>query len=235
MSNNIASIIDVLDDTQRMHAQVKAQGLTASIRGLQAWQTQRLLTTHDDLWRQKRFKPAMQFFIDEIYGPKDFSSRDVEIASVVPKMVKVLPDKAVAALYEALRLNSLSLELDIAMVGALKGRSIDRDSYLCAYQQCDNQDKRTEQIQLIETLGLRLAQVVQIRGVALILKLARKPARLAGVESLHNVLERGFHSFKELGNVHDFIDPIIDRERTLMTGMFSLPPEADNPLPEVVT
>ncbi len=231
MSMEQDKIVELLDDTSRMHTQIKQQSLQHSIRGLQEWQTKRLLSSHADFWHQKRSKPAMQFFIDEIYGSKDFSDRDIEIAGVVPKLVKVLPDKAVAALHEALRLNSLSLALDLRMVAELKNKPVDRDNYYKAYQQCNNLEMREEQILLIEKLGLRLAQVVKIRGVSIILKLARKPAQVAGVENLHHTLEQGFHAFAKLGNVHDFIDPIIQRERTMMKALFDVTSISENPLP----
>jgi hypothetical protein len=231
MSTILEAIFEDLQHTQHMHELIARDNLTADIRALQTWQTNRLLQTHDDLWQTKRFKPAMQFFIDEIYGPKDFSQRDTEIAGVVSKIAKVLPEKGVESLQNALRLNRLSLELDITLVQKLGNNELNRHSYFDFYRQCDNQSKREEQIQLVENLGLSLAQVVKIRGVSTILMLSRKPAQIAGVKNLHEILERGFHSFKKLGDVHDFIDPIIQRERELMHALFNATRPEDNPLP----
>jgi hypothetical protein len=86
---------------------------------------------------------------------------------------------------------------------------------------------------LLENLGLDLAQVVKITGISTILLLSRKPAKVAGVKSLHEFLEKGFKSFKKLGNVNDFIDPIIDRERLIMQQLFAAKGQDENPLPEV--
>ncbi|MGB1263569.1 MAG: hypothetical protein ACPG52_11720, partial [Cognaticolwellia sp.] len=66
MSKTLENIIQHLQDTATMNQLIAEQNLTESIRQLQTWQTERLLTTHNDLWRTKRFKPAMQFFIDEL-------------------------------------------------------------------------------------------------------------------------------------------------------------------------
>jgi hypothetical protein len=229
----LEKIIHDLQETEKMHLLITQQHLTETIRELQTWQTKRLLVTHDDLWRSKRFKPAMQFFIDEIYGPKDFSQRDIELARMVPNMAKVLPNKGLKSLQAALRLNSLSLELDIALVKELGSKEINRSNYFTCYRQSDNQAKREEQIQLLGKLGLDLAQVVKITGISAILMLARKPAKIAKVESLHRFLEKGFKSFKKLGEVHDFIDPIINRERELMHSLFVAKGPTENPLPEV--
>ena len=233
MSNMLEKIIQDLQETEQMYLLISQQNLTENVRELQTWQTKRLLVTHDDLWNSKRFKPAMQFFIDEIYGPKDFSQRDIELARVLPNMAKVLPDKGLKSLQAALRLNRLSLELDIALVQELNNKEINRSNYFTCYRQSSNQSKREEQIKLLEDLGLDLAQVVKITGISAILMLSRKPAKVAGVESLHGFLEKGFNSFKKLGEVHDFIDPIINRERELMNSLFAAKGPTENPLPEV--
>lgn len=231
MSDMLNKIIQHLEQSAHLNQVINEQNLTQSIRELQTWQTQRLLTTHDDLWQSKRFKPAMQFFIDELYGPKDFSQRDAELSRVVPKMAKILPDKALISLEAALKLNSLSLELDLTLLAKLGQQTLDRDSYFESYRASNNQAKRKDQIQLLENLGLDLAQVVKISGISAILMLSRKPAKVAGVQSLHEFLEKGFKSFKKLGKVHDFIDPIIYRERQMMNDLFSATGIEDNPLP----
>jgi hypothetical protein len=46
-------------------------------------------------------------------------------------------------------------------------------------------------------------------------------------------LEKGFNAFKKLGNVHDFIDPIISREREMMHALFAAKGPTENPLPKV--
>jgi hypothetical protein len=233
MSNTLKKIIQDLQETEQMHRLISRQNLTQSVRELQSWQTKRLLVTHDDLWNSKRFKPAMQFFIDEIYGPRDFSQRDIELARVLPNMAKVLPNKGLKSLQAALKLNCLSLELDIALVQEFDNKEINRSNYFTCYRKSSSQSKREEQIQLLKDLGLDLAQVVKITGISTILMLSRKPAKVVGVESLHAFLENGFKSFKKLGEVHDFIDPIINRERGLMHSLFAARGPTENPLPEV--
>ena len=233
MTNTLEKIIHHLQQTEQMQELIAQQNLTESIRKLQTWQTKRLLITHEDLWHSKRFKPAMQFFVDEIYGPRDFSQRDIELTRVLPKMAKVLPKKGLVSLEAALRLNCLSLELDLVMVKELGSEEIDRSNYFNCYRQSNKQSKREEQIQLLEDLGLDLAQVVKITGISAILMLSRKPAKVAGVKSLHEFLENGFKAFKKLGEVHDFIDPIISRERELMYALHAAKGPTENPLPEV--
>ena len=233
MANTLNKIVKHLQNTEELHQQIAKQDLTKVIRNLQSWQTKRLLITHQDLWQSDRFKPAMQFFVDELYGPKDFSQRDQEIAKVVPKMAKLLPETALLSLEAALRLNCLSLQLDFTLVKQLGSREINRDTYFECYRHSANKPQREEQIRLLKNLGVDLGEVVEIKGISTILMLSRKPAKVAGVKSLHEFLEKGFKSFKKLGNVDDFIHPVICRETELMNLLFAAKGPADNPLPQV--
>ena len=210
-------------------------GVMPSIHALQHWQCQRLLATHDDLAQQARYREAMGFFVEELYGPKDFSQRDADMIRVIPKLARVLPTKAMRALDDALALNALSFELDMAMVQSLGDNPLDRDSYAIAYRHVGRQNDRARQIEIIDDLGHQLADVVKIRGIGMMISLARRPAKLAGLLSLHEFLERGYQAFKALGDVKSFIDPVVARERSLMLQLFdnnNVLPE-DNPLPHV--
>ncbi len=210
-------------------------GLMDQIHQLQAWQCERLLATHEDLARQQRYRLAMAFFVDELYGPKDFSQRDADLARVIPKLAKVLPDSAMQALDDALALNALSFDLDMQMAQQLNERPLNRDTYALAYRQVGRPADRQHQIDIIAHLGQQLADVVNIRGISMLIKLARRPAKLAGLLTLHEFLQQGFAAFKALGDVHSFIDPVIQRERLLMEQL--LDPNRDitqdNPLPHV--
>lgn len=230
MSSTLTLIIQHLQHCDEQREQARASGLLTQVLALQAWQCKRLLLSHNDLMAQKRFQAAMQFFVDELYGPKDFSQRDQDVAKVVPKMAKLLPDKALHSLESALHLNDLSMQLDIQLSQQLDGRKIDRDSYLAAYRACDNQPLRQQQIDFIQVLGEDLAEVVHIKGISTLLFLSRKPAKLAGVASLHDFIEKGFKAFKKIGQVEDFLHPVIERERLLMNTMFSS--KDSNPLPQ---
>jgi len=207
------------------------------IHQLQHWQCERLLVTHDDLAQQKRYQKAMAFFVDELYGPKDFSQRDADLARVIPKLAKVLPDKAMNAMDDALSLNALSFDLDMAMAQFIKthyaDELINRDIYALAYRHVGRETDRAHQIDIISHLGDQLADVIKIRGIGMLISLSRSPAKLAGLLALHEFLERGFNAFKAIGDVQSFIQPVLSREKILMSTLLQdtliLPDE--NPLP----
>ncbi len=236
------AIIQHLHQVNAYRDLAERMGLLPAIARLQDWQCQRLLASHQDLAAQPRYQLAMSFFVDELYGPKDFSQRDADLARVIPKLSKLLPDKAMKALDDALALNALSYDLDMKMTQSLAAAQpdgnaliIDRDSYARAYRDVGERDKREQQIHIIEHLGGELADVITIRGIGMLIKLARRPAKLAGVLSLHEFLERGYNAFHAIGDVHSFIDPVMRREHALMEALFEpgLDLENENPLPYV--
>jgi len=229
----------IVKHIHRVNAQrdiAAALGILPVIHKLQTWQCERLLATHHDLAKQSRYQNAMQFFVDELYGPKDFSQRDADIARVIPKLASVLPESAMLAMEDALALNALSFELDMKMAQALEDKPINKDTYAETYRQVGTLETRAKQIQIIEHLGTQLDGVVRMRGIGMLISLARRPAKMAGLLALHEFLERGFKAFKAIGDVHSFIGPVLKKEREIMALLLDdncqLPEE--NPLPSVV-
>ena len=231
MSNSTKQIIRHLHGISTMQEIANKAGLIPAIREVQVWQCKRLLASHQQMYQQKRFKPAVEFFINELYGPNDFSQRDQDIARIVPKMSKFLPEKALQSLASALHLNTLSFELDFSLAKQLVGTEINRDSYAKAYVSCDNLANRQQQIDYIRTLGNDLAEVVKMKGISSLLFISRKPAKMAGVLALHEFLVKGFKAFKNLGNVEDFIIPVVNKEHQIMQQLTN--PNSPNPLPDV--
>lgn len=229
MTHSASEIIKHIEHATQVYQQVQADGKLLGLVALKEWQCNRLIASHYHLWEVERFQPAITFFVNELYGPKDFTERDADIAKVVPKMEKWLPERAFHSLEIAIRLNSLSQDLDLALLEQLNAAGIDPTqegalnaaAYAVAYQACDNATDRTLQLDFIEKLGNDLAKVVKIPGISMILKMARTPAQTLGVESLQQFLEDGFQAFKKLGKVEDFIVPIIGEERRIMAALFN--------------
>lgn len=233
---------EIIKHIHRVNAQrdlANKLDLIALIHQLQDWQCQRLLVSHDDLAKQQRYQKAMAFFVEELYGPKDFSQRDADLVRVIPKLAKVLPEKAMNAMNDALSLNALSFDLDMEMAQYLNKhfatQPINRDSYAQAYRSVGRKDDRESQITIISHLGDQLADVIKVRGIGMLISMSRRPAKMAGLLALHEFLDRGFNAFKAIGDVQSFIQPVLERETRLMEILLSenttLP--EDNPLPVV--
>lgn len=231
----VEQIIAHLRQVNARRSLAEQMQLLAPIQALQQWQCQRLLATHAELAQKPSYAKAMDFFVEELYGPKDFSQRDADLMRVIPKLAKALPNKAMHAIEQALWLNALSFDLDMAMAQALGDAPLNRESYALAYREVGRSDDRAQQIQIVAGLGEQLADVVKIPGIGLLIKLSRRPAKMAGLLSMHEFLQRGFEAFKDLGNVKAFIEPVIATETALNQQL--LDPDVnlteENPLPHV--
>ena len=194
---------------------------------LKEWQAARLAGSYADLLANLRHRPAAEFFLSDLYGPKDFRSRDEELARVVPIMVHVLPARALVTLREAVKMDALSESLDNAMVLALrklgKSRAIDWPAYVAAYRTCGRRKDRELQIELIDGIGKTLDRLTRMPLIHFSLKLMNGPAHLAGLGDLHSFLQRGFDAFSFMKGADEFLAIVTQRETALMKEMFANP------------
>ena len=119
------------------------------LQRLQQWQLQRLSRTYADFLAEPHYRPALEFFMRDLYGPHDFSQRDRDLEKVLGTWERVLPERGITAIRSALELESLSQSLDIAVVDALGEREPSETSYAAAYRQASRLRDRQRQIWLI--------------------------------------------------------------------------------------
>lgn len=194
---------------------------------LKEFQTARLARTYTDLLASERYNPAAGFFLSDLYGPKDFRTRDEELARVVPIMVRVLPARALATLLDAVKMDTLSESLDTGMVLALRqagrSRDIDWPAYVAAYRLCARRKDRELQIDLIDKIGKTLDRLTRMPLIRYSLKLMNGPAHLAGLGALHSFLQRGFDAFSDMKGADEFLAIVTARETALMKELFANP------------
>jgi hypothetical protein len=192
---------------------------------LKEWQAARLARSYADLLASDRHRPAAEFFLSDLYGPKDFRSRDEELARVVPIMVRVLPGRALATLLEAVKMDTLSESLDTDMVLALRAagseQALDWPAYAKAYRRCGRRPDREMQIALIDRIGKTLDRLTRMPLIHISLKLMHTPAQLAGLGALHSFLQRGFDAFHSMKGADEFLATVTTRETALMRELFA--------------
>ncbi|HEU5099079.1 MAG TPA: hypothetical protein VFU22_08670, partial [Roseiflexaceae bacterium] len=119
---------------------------------LQAFQSQRLRRDHADLAAEPQYRQIGEFFFEEMYGPRDFSSRD-EQARRLHQFVHLAPGLAVRDVQDVLELLALTNRLDDAVAMQLLelGAPLDFGErlYEHAYRLCDNYADRVRQFELI--------------------------------------------------------------------------------------
>src|SRR3546814_13512706 len=60
---------------------------------LRRWQAARLRDSFAPFLADPSRRPAAEFFLDDVYGDRDFTRRDADIARVLPMMQRLLPEK----------------------------------------------------------------------------------------------------------------------------------------------
>lgn len=197
---------------------------------LSEWQARRLARTHSDLLESDRYRLAAEFFLSDLYGPKDFSARDRDLGRILPIMVKMLPAHVLATVADAMELNVMSFRLDERLIQAINVDGelpavITPEAYAGAYRLCDNKADRVRQIDMIQQLGEDLDRFVHKPFIYTALKLCHRPAHMAGFGELQDFLERGFGAFKHMGGAEDFLRIIVGRERAILENLFENDPD----------
>src|SRR5690625_4078748 len=125
-------------------AEIPAQGrLRSSFDRLQSWQQARLDATYSDLASQQRFTKACRFFLGELYGGGDWQARDKQLARVLPLMRRILSKSLLYALGEAMRLQVLSLGLDLDRArNLIDTGTMDQPAYAAAYRKQRSEERR---------------------------------------------------------------------------------------------
>ena len=190
---------------------------------LKGWQSRRLAETYADISSQPRFRSATSFFLDDLYGPKDFSGRDQAMMRIVPVMTRILPASAVETAALAIELEALSEDLDQRLAHLLSPGPLSDGAYAKAYRESSRREERERQVALIDSVGHRLDALVKKPLVFSTLKLMRRPAKIAGLSDLQDFLERGFEAFREMNGADGFLALVRERETGILNGFFSDP------------
>ena len=194
--------------------------LGKAVARVKAFQHQRFATTYSDLTAHSRYRDATQFFLEDIYGPGDFSQRDTQFARVVPALVRLFPGEIVETVAELTELHGLSEQLDTAMGQRLGSSSLDGSKYGDLWRSVGDPQARFRQIELIVSVGRALDNYTRKTLLRQTLRLMRRPAQAAGLGSLQAFLERGFDTFRAMRGATEFLDLIATRERGLAELLF---------------
>ncbi len=216
-----------LESLAARHAAVQRRiagdaGLAERLRVLQAYQARRLALAHGDLRGDERYRLAVDFFLQDLYGPQDLSERDAQLFRALDKLGRFLPLAALSSLEHALDLHGLTLELDAATAARLPGPAVpDDDAYARAYRAAGRRADRERQIELLALIGGLLDSIADRPQIGLLVRLARAPAHAAGYGRLQDFVERGFQAFHAMHGATEFLRIVVERERALLRRLFA--------------
>lgn len=211
-------------------------GLACAVSDVKHLQARRFAGTYNDLLHAEHYRPAGLFFLEELYGNKDYSRRDAQFARMADPLDRIFPPSVVQTAIALAQLHRLTEELDLATAQhwlAHPGLT-QAARYVQAWRSVDRRADRHLQLATVMTVGQELAQLTRKPGLRLMLKMMRGPARLAGLESLQQFLESGFDTFaamgRKAGGTLYFLQTVQTRESRLIDLLFEADPalgEAD--------
>jgi hypothetical protein len=223
MSPHGQAILAALDIVAVERARRAAEpDLAAAVLAVKHYQQARFRFTYADVLYSAQEGAAARFFLDELYGPQDFSLRDAQFARIVPALVRLFPSAVVETVADLAELHSLSESLDSAMGRTLAPqREIDGGDYGRAWRTAARPADRERQLQLMLGVGSALERYTRNAVLRHGLRAMRRPARAAGLEALQRFLETGFETFGRLGaRTQGFLALIASRERALFAALF---------------
>lgn len=192
---------------------------------LRRWQTARLKATHADLYRTHRYHNGLDFLLQDLYAPQQFTRRDDDIERIFPMMVKLLPETVLQLVARLVELNLLTQRLDQTLASHLRAMNhvgpITPAAYAQAFQASNDSINRRHQLQLIADVGDDLDRYVRSKTLALLLRMTRGAAEMAGLGDLHNFLRRGFDAFLEMEGVTELLDTVVRRETLILEGLLA--------------
>jgi hypothetical protein len=195
--------------------------LAQRVVALKAYQQRRFAHTYADLLASRRYEAAARFFLDELYGPRDYSQRDAQFARVVPALVRLFPQEIVDTVATLGELHALSETLDSIAAAQLVSLQVDAPGYVRAWQATGRAADRERQIVLTLAVGESLDQLVRNPLLRHSLRMMRAPARAAGLAELQQFLESGFDTFKAMKGAGEFLATVAARERALAQALFA--------------
>jgi excinuclease UvrABC ATPase subunit len=193
---------------------------------LQSYQAKRIANTYNDFKNNPQYAKLYHFFLEHIYGPRDFGFRNQSIKSLYKKLTKFLHGEIIDAIGKVIELNDLSDSLDNQMAALLEeqgfAHNISDQRYKELYKSCNNYEQRKHQIELLVDSVKGVHHVSQMRFIGISLKAVQKAAHLAGIGKIMDFLVEGYEAFRSADDINFFTDMITERETALNDELFEV-------------
>ncbi len=222
MNAQAQAILELLRQVDEQRALRAADAALAErVHKVKHYQHERFQHTYADLLTQPRYTQATRFFLEELYGPTDFTRRDTQFKRVVPGLVRLFPHEVVLTVQTLGELHALSEALDTAMGRIVPEGALDLAAYADAWQRTGRPADREKQIDLMRRVADALDAYTRNPLLRHSLRLMRTPARLAGLPELQAFLEAGFDTFRAMRGATEFLDTVVARERQVAALLFN--------------
>lgn len=190
---------------------------------LQNLQSARLRRDHGDLAAEPQYQQIGKFFFEEMYGPRDFTSRDAQ-AQRLQQFVHLAPGLAMRDVQQVLELLELTNHLDHAVARCLADIRAPLDFgealYERAYREADNYNDRVRQLILVRESLYNVWRLVRKPLMGQALNRTQGLAHMVGMGDIHRFMRLGYQSMQNVKDVHRFVETIDLRERRRLNRIY---------------
>ncbi len=195
-----------------------------------AWQFRHLLPFFRDLAGRDGYQQAIEFTMTDLAGV-GISHRDRDLERAAPAITRMLPLRALITLCEAAEANARVLRINIAICKALSVDSklpatITEVAYCIACREASTLEELVDLVRVVCGLGRSLKSLVRVPMIGMTLRAMRTPARAAGFAALHDFLENGYLTFRDIPDIDHFLAVIERRMIDVFTLIHTAPLDA---------
>ena len=193
---------------------------------IKRFQARRFAASYADLLSSARYKTTAEFFLRELYGEQDYAERDQQFARIASTIVRLFPQAVVNTATTLAQVHALTETLDDLMARAWLAdqstvpQSTDCERYIRCWRSLGDRLARQQQLGMVSQLGQELDRLTRARGLRTLLKVMRRPAATAGLDSLQRFLEAGFDAFAGMAGADDFLQTVQQRETEWIRSLF---------------
>ena len=190
------------------------------------FQARRFQATYADLLKSPRYKTAAAFFLEELYGDKNYAERDQQFARIASTIARLFPQAVVNTAAALAQVHALTEGLDDLMAQQWQAAAPDSvgfetvPRYINCWHKVADADARHRQLEVVLNLGRELDRLTHKPGLRTLLRMMRGPANAAGLSSLQRFLETGFDAFADMRGAQGFLELIEQREREWIRSLF---------------
>jgi hypothetical protein len=192
---------------------------------LQTFQSQRLRRDLADLAADSQYHQIGQFFFEEMYGSRDFSTRD-EQAQRAHWFVHRVPGVTAHDVESVLDLLALTNKLDDEIASLLieLGAPLDFDEaiYERAYRLADHYAERVRQIDLVIVTLSNVHRLGRKRILGIALQSTHVLAHAVGMGDIHRFLRLGYQAIQPVRDIQRFLDTIKTREKERLDRIYAI-------------
>lgn len=216
--------------SNELHAEyLEDPHLLASYDRFAEWQLQHLLPYFSDLHVRDGYAAAIEFTMDDLAGI-GISRRDRDLERAAPVITRTLPLAALDTIATAAEMNARILKVNLRicrclLVGNVLPDRITEYDYCVACRKASSLEECGELVHLVTALGRTLQVLVYIPLIGVTLRVMRGPAHAGGFAALHEFLENGYRTFKQIPDIEHFLAEIEVRMIEVFERIYTAPLE----------